>query len=400
MRRCSLPSADPFDEADLGLLSPGWAGRPVAAATGDAAVLAAIVRFEAALATATAPAGVSARIRDAAHDLDPREIARGARADGNPVIPLLGVLRSRLGEDDAAWLHRGATSQDALDTALVLVARDAARLIVDDLAAAATRLCDLAEEHRATVMSGRTLTRPSTPVTLGLKLAGWAASTARARAALRQAASALPVQLGGASGTLAAFAGGGLAAMERVAAELDLPVPDAPWHVDRAPLTRLADALAETTAALGTIGANVAALARAGLADDGAGGGSSTMPQKSNPVRAVLLNAAALQAPLLAAQLHLAARTVDERPDGAWHAEWQPFRELLRTAGGAAATGRELAGGLRVHREGIASDVAANAEALVAESRRFAPAASPADYLGEADALTSRLLAAARRELA
>jgi 3-carboxy-cis,cis-muconate cycloisomerase len=390
----------PSDDADLGLLSPGWAGRPIAAVTGDRAVLAGIVLFEVALATATAPAGVPQRILEAAHDIDPLDIAAAARADGNPVIPLLGVMRSRLSDEDGTWLHRGATSQDALDTALVLVARDAAGLIAADVAAAAARLCDLADEHRGTVMSGRTLTQPSTPVTLGLKLAGWAAALARAGAGVRTTAAALPVQLGGASGTLASFRGTGLATVERIAAELGLPVPDAPWHVHRTPLTGFADALAETCDALGTIGANVAVLARGRLLDDGAGGTSSAMPHKSNPVRAVLLNAAAQHAPLLAAQLHLAARTVDERPDGAWHAEWQPFRELLRTAGGAAATGRELAENLRVHPDAIAADLDAHAGELLAESERYGGAATPADYLGDADALTTRLIDAARKHLA
>ncbi len=102
----------------------------------------------------------------------------------------------------------------------------------------------------------------------------------------------------------------------------------------------------------------------------------------------------------LGAQVHLAARTVDERPDGAWHAEWQPFRELLRTAGGAAATGRELADGLRVHADAIAADVAAHTGDLLAESAKYGGAGTPADYLGEADTLTTRLIVAAEQELA
>ena len=395
-----MPSDSSHDSADGGLLSPVWAGRPVANATGDRAVLAGIVLFEAALATVTAPTGVAHRILEAAHDIDPLEIAEAARVDGNPVIPLLAVLRSRLSADDATWLHRGATSQDALDTALVLVARDAVGIISADLAAAIGSLCDHAEQHRATVMSARTLTRPSTPTTLGLKLAGWAHTLADARTRLRAAAEALPVQLGGASGTLASFTAlGETEVTERLAAELGLSVPTAPWHVRRAPLTRVVDALVEVSDGLGTIGANLALLARAGLADDGANGGSSAMPHKSNPVRAVLVNAAAQQAPLLGAQLHLAARTVDERPDGAWHSEWQPFRELLRVAGGAAATGRELAQQLRVHTDEIAADLDAHTADLLAESQKYGGAATPADYLGEADALTTRLLTAARREL-
>jgi 3-carboxy-cis,cis-muconate cycloisomerase len=389
------------DDADVGLLSPGWGGRPIATATGDAAVLAGIVLFEVALATVTAPTGVAHRILEAARDIHPADLLDGARADGNPVIPLLAVLRSRLSDDDAGWLHRGATSQDALDTALVLVTRDAAGLISADAAATVARLCDLADAHRGTVMTGRTLTQPSTPTTLGLKLAGWAHSVARGVATLRAASDALPVQLGGASGTLASFAALGESGVaERLAAELGLATAPAPWHVHRGPLTRAADALVGVTDAFGTIGANVAVLARTGLADDGAGGGSSAMPHKSNPVRAVLLNAAALQAPLLGAQVHLAARTIDERPDGAWHAEWQPFRELLRTAGGAAASGRELAEGLRVHEDAIAADLAAHADELLAESGKYGDATTPADYVGDADALTTRLILAARQELA
>ncbi len=395
----------PSDDGDFGLLSPAWAGRPIATATGDNAVLAAIVLFEVALATVTAPEGVASRMLEAARNVDPVGIAADSRADGNPVIPLLAVLRSRLDESDAAWLHRGATSQDALDTALVLVARDAAALILADAASAAARLCDLADQHRGTVMTGRTLTQHSTPITLGLKLAGWAHGIAFAVAAVRAASDALPVQLGGASGTLASFvaadgAGAGIRTSELLAAELGLASPPAPWHVHRAPLTRLADALVEMTDAFGTVGANVAVLARSDIRelDDGSGGGSSAMPHKSNPIRAVLLNAAARQAPPLAAQLH--AATVDERPDGSWHAEWQTLRMLLRTVGGSAATGRELAENLTVHSDVIAAHVADATADLLSESAKYGEAATPADYLGDADALTTRLIAAARNELA
>jgi 3-carboxy-cis,cis-muconate cycloisomerase len=395
-----LPSGD---DADVGLLSPGWAGRPVATATGDRAVLAGIVLFEVALATVTAPAGVPQRILEAAHDIDPLDLLDDARADGNPVIPLLALLRSRLSADDAAWLHRGATSQDALDTGLVLVSRDAAGLICSDAASAAARLCDLAEEHRGTLMAGRTLTQHSTPITLGQKLAGWAYGIARATAAVRTASGALPLQFGGASGTLAATVASGedaLAVADALGAELGLPVPPAPWHVQRSPLTRFADALVELADAFGTVGANVAVLARTeiGELDDGAGGTSSAMPHKSNPVRAILLNAAARQAPHLGAALH--APAVDERPDGSWHAEWPSLRALLRVVGGAAATGRELAENLRVHPDAIAAHVAVSSHDLLSEAQRFGGASTPHDYLGVSDAFTTRLIAAAREELA
>ena len=235
-------------------------------------------------------------------------------------------------------------------------------------------------------MTGRTLTQAATPVTLGLKLAGWAWSIARATGSLRRASADLPVQLGGAAGTLAALATrdgarAGVAALDALAGELGLVAPPAPWHVARSPLTRLADALVELSDGLGTIGANVALLARTeiGELDDGAAGGSSTMPHKANPVRAVLLSAAARQAPALAAQLHAAASTVDERPDGAWHAEWQSLRMLLRTVGGAAATGVELARDLGIHEDRIAANLAAASAELLAERAGYAEgAATPA----------------------
>jgi 3-carboxy-cis,cis-muconate cycloisomerase len=403
-----LPSDEStFDGGDFGLLSPGWAGTPIALATSDAAVLAGVVLFESALAEVTAPAGVAERITEAARGIDIGQLAAAAREGGNPVIPLLGLLRAGLSPDDGEWLHRGATSQDALDTALVLMTRSAVEVIVADASAAATALAARAAEHRDTVMVGRTLTQHSTPITLGLKLAGWAWSVGRATTALRTAALALPVQLGGASGTLASFVtldGDGLAVASRLAENLGLPEPVAPWHVHRSPLTRVADALVEVADAFGTVGANVALLARTeiGELDDGAAGGSSAMPHKSNPVRAVLLNAAARQAPLLGAQLHLDASTVDERPDGAWHAEWQTLRSLLRTVGGAAATGRELAEGLRVHDDAIAAHVAASAADLLSERAKYtdAPSDDPADYLGEAGRLTDLLLDAVNEELA
>jgi 3-carboxy-cis,cis-muconate cycloisomerase len=393
-----LPSTD----ADVGLLDPLWAGRPVASVTSDAAILDTLVRFEAALATVCAPRGVAAAIDAAGSELD-AALAESARAGGNPVIPVLVALRAALEGDAAEWLHRGATSQDALDTALVLVARDAAAVTVQDATATARMLAEHATAHRSTVIAGRTLTQPATPTTLGLKLAGWAWSIARATSAVRTAADALPLQLGGAAGTLAAFSAmelDGVRVASRVARELGVAEPVAPWHVHRSPVTRLGDALVELVDACGTVGRNVATLARLGELDDGAAGGSSTMPHKSNPVRAVLLVGAATRAPFLGAALHAAAVTVDERPDGAWHAEWATFRDLLRVAGGAAATALELAEGLRVYPSVIAAHVATASADLLAESAKFSPGiASPAGYLGSSDALLDRLLVAIEEEL-
>lgn len=397
-----MPSTD--DDADHGLLSPVWAGTAVAAVTSDRAVLQGIIRFESALATVTAPPGVSARIAAVGSDIDPADIARQARGGGNPVIPLLAALRERLDDEAAHWLHRGATSQDALDTGLALVAKDAAELIVADATAAVEEFAAHAEAHRHTVLVGRTLTQPATPITVGLKLAGWARGVASAGAAVRTAAESFPVQLGGAAGTLAAFTASGADGIDiaaRLARDLGLADPVAPWHVWRSPVTRLGDALVELTDAFGTVGENTTALARFGELDDGADGGSSTMPHKSNPIRAVLINSAVRQATHLVSALHTAAVTVDERPDGAWHAEWEPFRSLLRVAGGTASIGRDLAAGLRVHTDVIAAHVEEAAADLLAERRRFADGdAEPDDYLGVTDEFITRLLDEARTELA
>ena len=402
-----MPSPDPTplgDDADTGLLSPIWAGTPVALVTSDRAVLAAMVRFEATLAKVAAPPGIDKRIAAAGVGIEPADIARAARAGGNPVIPLLAMLRERLSKDEAHWLHRGATSQDALDTALALIAKDAARIIVADATAAVESFAEHAERHRGTVMVGRTITQPATPITLGLKIAGWARGVAAATAAVREAADAFPVQLGGAAGTLAAMTATGADSIDiaaRLAEELGLAEPVAPWHVWRSPITRLGDALVELTDAFGTVGENTAGLARIDELDDGASGGSSTMPHKSNPIRAVLLNAATRQATHLLSSLHTASITIDERPDGAWHAEWEPFRSLLRVAGGSAFIGRELAAGLRVNTDVIARHVVESAEDLVAERVRFVKGdAEPAEYLGVADEFVTRLLAEARKDLA
>jgi 3-carboxy-cis,cis-muconate cycloisomerase len=222
-----LPSPD----ADLGLLDPVWAGRPVASATSDSAIVAAMVRFEVALAAVTAPAGTAERIAAAGAEVDVARIAVAARDGGNPVIPLLADLRSRLSPVDGGWLHRGATSQDALDSALVLVARHAVDLTVADARAAALALSGHADAHRGTVIPGRTLTQAATPTTLGLKIAGWAWSLGRAARALSDAALSAPVQLGGAAGTLAALAASGADPTQvaaDVARQLNLARPVAP----------------------------------------------------------------------------------------------------------------------------------------------------------------------------
>jgi 3-carboxy-cis,cis-muconate cycloisomerase len=362
------------------MLAPYWAGTPVASATGDAAVLRAILEVEAALATAQAglglvPDATATAIAEAAGvlTLDAAEIALESRRDGNPVIPVLGRLRGAVGTDASGYVHLGATSQDILDTALVLVARRSIRSIAADLDTVVTALADLADSHRRTPMAARTLTQHSLPTTFGVKAAGWLVAAADARGFLTAVGDALPVQLGGAAGTLASLEqlapGRAFDVVDALASALDLMTPPLPWHTMRTPMTKLADALTGVCDALGTIGRNAALLSRTEIGElhEQTGGGSSAMPQKQNPVRSILLQSATRPAPGLAAELHRSASTVDERPDGAWHAEWQTLRELLRLTGGAASLAADLLTGLRVDGDRMRDNLQLTAPLIVSE---------------------------------
>ncbi|MFE5592461.1 3-carboxy-cis,cis-muconate cycloisomerase [Streptomyces sp. NPDC056549] len=347
---------------DVGLLAPVRAGTDVEAATGDRAFLRAMLDAEAALTRAQAalghaPARAAAAVTEAASRtalFDPRTLALRARSGGNPVIPLVAELTAAVPPEVAPYVHRGATSQDIMDTAAMLVAARALPLVTAPLHRAAAALGRLAAAHRDTPMAGRTLTQHAVPTTFGLRAAGWRSLVLDA--ADRLAALTLPAQLGGAAGTLAAFeqlAGvpdSGPALAEAYARELGLAAPDLPWHTLRTPVADLGTALAFTTAALGKPAADVLLLSRTetGEVAEGEGGGSSAMPHKSNPVHATLVAAAARQAPALAGVLLGSLTAEDERPAGAWHAEWQALRDLLRLAGGAAHHLAALAEGLRV----------------------------------------------------
>ncbi|MFG2191540.1 3-carboxy-cis,cis-muconate cycloisomerase [Streptomyces sp. NPDC048639] len=375
---------------DLGLLAPLRAGSAAEAATGDRAFLQAMLDAETALTRAQASLGqapapavgiVAAAARAELYDV--RDLALRARSAGNPVVPLVADLTAAVARTDpgaAASVHRGATSQDILDTASMLVAARTLPGVLADLDRTAEALARLAAEHRSTPMPGRTLTQHAVPTTFGLKAAGWRSLVLDARD--RLAALALPAQLGGAAGTLAAFAaqaeaaargpeasaGGAGAAgpegatggdasavrlMDAYAEAVGLAAPALPWHTLRTPVADLATALAFTCGALGKPAADVLVLSRTEIGEvaEGGGGESSAMPHKSNPVRAALIAAGARRAPALVSVLLGALAAEDERPAGAWHAEWEPLRELLRLAGGVARAAAELAEGLRVFPE-------------------------------------------------
>lgn len=376
---------------DEGLLSPASAGHDDDVS--DAAVLAALIAAEVALIRAWATVGAvdAATAEEIARALaaDPvtvEAIACAAVAGGNPVIPLVAELKARVPGPARAWVHRGATSQDIVDSALMLLARDAVHTVVERLARAESSLADLAAREATRVAAGRTLTQHAVPTTVGLRVANWLRGIRRAADRLGAVAAALPAQLGGAGGTLASFVeiGGADAASRLPAAFADalgLAAPEAPWHTDRSPVTSLGDALVGVLDALGKMAADVATLSRTEIgevvivpSDDGSGyGGSSAMPQKQNPVGAVLIRSAAIRAPQLGATLHLAAAlAVDERPDGAWHAEWPTLRELLRLALGASSHAAALAASLGVDDAAVVRDLALTKGLIVSERLGFA----------------------------
>jgi 3-carboxy-cis,cis-muconate cycloisomerase len=388
--------------------------------------LAAMVRVEECwlaglVSSGIAPYAAKADLAGLVGPTDVEDLAAAAEAGANPVIPLVSLLRSRVretNEEAAIWLHRGLTSQDVVDTAMVLCCDEALGRVEVELRDQVAALVRLADEHRTTVMAGRTLTQHAVPISFGLKASGWLVGVLDAADAVDTARAALAVQVGGAAGTMAATtelaAAVGLAdppavamAMaDGLAAALGLRTRP-PWHTSRGPMTRVGDALVAATDSWGRIASDVTTLGRPEIGELSepavAGrGGSSTMPQKQNPVLSVLVRRAAITAPGLAATLHTAAAlAVDERPDGSWHAEWATLRTLARQAVVAASQTTELLSGLRVNADRMTETVARARDSLLAERTSITgdDDGAPTDYLGAADVITDAVLQRARGRL-
>ena len=364
---------DGSEVADLGLLSPVWAGTVGERLTGDRAVLTAMVRAESVLLDALVEAGVAPRTAKPAMELvasfspDIRALALAAPAGGNPVIELVRQLRAavrgQLGEEAAGWVHHGATSQDILDTALMLVAAETARHIEADLARLAGSVAWIADHHRAVPMVARTLTQQALPTTLGMRAAGWLAGLHDAVRVVRTC-TVLPVSLGGPVGTAATYGARGPAVLDAFAAALGQRAPVSSWHTRRTPVLGLATALTITGEACGKIAADLLVMSQSEVAEahEGTAGGSSSMSHKTNPTRSVLVASAARQLPALASVLAGAGAAEQERPAGAWHAEWQPLRTMLRLTAGATERTEVLVRDVRFD----AAAMQANLDQLVA----------------------------------
>ena len=370
----------------------GGATAEMLAAFGDESLVAAALAFEAALARAQAAEGLitaaqAELVAEAcAEPLDADDLAEQAAHAGTLAIPLVAALRARVARRDpeaAATVHRGATSQDVADTALMLQARGGLGLLRRDIAVLETALAELAGAHAATPMLARTLLQPAAPTTFGLKAAQWRAGVLGAAQRLEQEAhAALALQLGGAVGTLAGMDGRGAAVAVRMADALGLAAPIAPWHVRRESIAALGAALAILTGSVAKIARDISLMAQGEVGEafepriDGRGG-SSAMAHKRNPTGCQVALSAALRTPHLAAVLMSALPGEHERGLGGWQAEGPVLAELFGLTHGAVAAMAQVAEGLEV-------DVAAM-------GRNLAAADVGADF-GEAQALAAWLL--------
>ncbi|HTP18177.1 MAG TPA: 3-carboxy-cis,cis-muconate cycloisomerase [Solirubrobacteraceae bacterium] len=377
--------------SDTGLFAGLFAHGEAAAAVSDRALVDAMVEFEVALLRALAMLGMapveaadelSAAVEEKRLELDLAELGRATGEQGTPVPGLLRLLRRQLSDEAAAHLHKGATSQDVVDTAMMLVTRRALDPLVADLSAAADACASLVERHRGSIEPGRTLLQQALPLTFGLKAAGWLAGLDGAVDELSGVREReLAIQFGGAVGTLASLGDRGLDVAGELAGQLGLPAPDTPWHTVRLRPARIAATLGATLGVTGKIGRDVVLLAQTEVAEvvegGGAGrGGSSTLPHKRNPVGAIGLVACAQRGPALVATILGAMIQEHERGAGTWQAEWETLPELLRLTGSAAALVRELFAGLEVDPEKMRADMDLTGGLVMSES--VAAALSPA----------------------
>lgn len=358
-------------------------------AVSDRAWLQAMLDCERALAAAGAKAGVvpddaATLIADAcrAELYDAGSLAREGRVVGNPAEPLVRALRAQVGGEAARSVHRGATSQDVVDSASMLVAREALGWVLRELDRVAAGIAALAESHRSTPMAARTLLQQALPTTFGYKAAGWLVAVLEARRMLATVRSErLAAQLGGAVGTLAAFGDRGPEVLRLFAEELGLVEPELPWHTNRVRIAELGRALETCAAVLGKVGLDLVLLAQTEVGEvrEAPGGGSSTLPQKRNPVRSTLARACA---ELVRGHGSVLARSVvqeHERAAGAWHAEWEALSGALAFTGGAARAVAEAVEGLEVDADRMRRNLALTDGLIVAERVAFALAGRGAE---------------------
>ncbi len=364
----------------------------------DATTLQHMLDFEAALARAEAAVGVipanavrAIETASRADQFDMGALADAATRAGNLAIPLVKALTARVAKADpdaARYVHWGATSQDVIDSATMLSFRAAIDALLADCDRAIAGFAKLAEKHRNTAVVARTWLQHALPMPFGLKLAEYASALHRSRQRLaRLRAEGLALQFGGAAGTLAALGDKGLAVAEQLAKELNLPLPDAPWHTHRDRIAEVASVLAILSGTCGKIARDVSLMMQTDVGEafepSGEGrGGSSTMPHKRNPVASASALGAATMAPNLAATIFAAQVQDHERSAGPWHAEWPTLPSLLLVTSGALAAIVDIAEGLEVDAAKMRSNLDTAHGLIMAEAVTFALA----EKLGKSDA--------------
>lgn len=364
----------------------------------DATTLQNMLDFEAALARAEAAVGVipaaavnAIEAACRADQFDMTALADAATRSGNLAIPLVKALTARVAkadQDAARYVHWGATSQDVIDSATMLSLRAAIDALLGNCDRAIAGFASLAEQHRHTAVVARTWLQHALPMPFGLKLAEYASALHRSRQRLaRLHAEGLALQFGGAAGTLAALGDNGLAVAEQLATELNLPLPDAPWHTHRDRIADMASVLAILSGTCGKIARDVSLMMQTDVGEafepSGEGrGGSSTMPHKRNPVASASALGAATIAPNLAATIFAAQVQDHERSAGPWHAEWPTLPSLLLVTSGALAAIVDIAEGLEVDAAKMRSNLDTAHGLIMAEAVTFALA----EKLGKSDA--------------
>jgi 3-carboxy-cis,cis-muconate cycloisomerase len=353
----------------------------------DAATLRHMLRFEAALAEATAAAGLipkrAASVIVKACDpslYDPAPLAAAARRTATLTVPVVKALTEQVRQRDAKaadYVHWGATSQDVIDTAMVLQLGEALPPLLEGLDGTVSAFAHLAKKHRTTPMLGRTLLQPATPLALGQKIAGWASDIDRAKRRLAESFGETQIlQFGGASGSLTALGPEAEQVMKVLAKQLKLALPPGPWFTQRVRVAAFAQDCALVVGALAKASRDIALMMQfeVGEASEPSGpgrGSSSTMPHKRNPVGAALVLSAATRAPMLAATIVSAMPQEHERALGGWQAEWPTLASLVEALGSAVEVMAEVASGLTIDTEALQDNMDAAEAAVLAERATF-----------------------------
>lgn len=353
----------------------------VAQALSDEVFVLQMIRFEGALAEAQGELGVIPQdaaghivtiLRDFTPDMD--ALREGMERSSVPTVALMRQLRTALGDAHGSYVHWGATSQDVIDTALILQLRDLMALLAEGLQALIERLAVIADAHRGTVMAGRTHSQQALPITFGYKVAMWIAPLLRHQQRLAELQARMNVlQFGGAVGTLAALGEDGVRVAEGLAQKLGLSVPDTPWHTQRDNLAEFAGWLSLMTGSLAKMAQDIILMAQSEIAEvlesgDPARGGSSTMPQKRNPVISEIIISAARQNASLLATMHGAMLHEHERAAGSWQTEWATLPQMLHLTATALKKALFLSENLQINVGRMQANVAASNGLLLAEA--------------------------------